>query len=99
MIQECRQEIISALASDLRKVYIYNNYINLLYFYVFTNLFYIFFFQSKFESVIMEINVVEGEIKHLLMSLKEWSADEKVLLIFYNFLHIYYYIYIYKYIY
>lgn len=38
MIQECRQEIISALASDLRKVYIYNNYINLLYFYVFTNL-------------------------------------------------------------
>ncbi|XP_031367358.1 aldehyde dehydrogenase family 3 member B1 isoform X3 [Apis dorsata] len=51
MIQECKQEIISALASDLRK--------------------------SKFESVIMEINIVEGEIKHLLMSLKEWSADEK----------------------
>lgn len=35
MIQECKQEIISALASDLRKVYIYNNYINLLYFYIY----------------------------------------------------------------
>lgn len=43
----------------------------------------------------MEINIVEGEIKHLLMSLKEWSADEKVFLIFYNFLLIFMYYYIY----
>lgn len=46
MIQECKQEIISALASDLRKVYIYNNYINLLYFYISTDL-YIFFFSPN----------------------------------------------------
>lgn len=42
----------------------------------------------------MEINIVEGEIKHLLMCLKEWSADEKVFLIFYNFLLVFIYYYI-----
>ncbi|CAK9824066.1 Aldehyde dehydrogenase family 3 member A2 [Anthophora retusa] len=51
MIKECYQDILSALASDLRR--------------------------CKFETVALEVQVVEGEIKHLLMSLKEWSADDK----------------------
>ncbi|XP_017795856.1 PREDICTED: aldehyde dehydrogenase, dimeric NADP-preferring isoform X1 [Habropoda laboriosa] len=51
MIKECRQDILSALTSDLRR--------------------------SKFESIALEIQVVEKEIKHLLMCLKEWAADDK----------------------
>ncbi|CAK9808930.1 Aldehyde dehydrogenase family 3 member A2 [Anthophora quadrimaculata] len=51
MIKECYQDILSAVASDLRR--------------------------CKFETVALEVQVVEGEIKHLLMSLKEWSADDK----------------------
>ncbi|XP_017754226.1 PREDICTED: aldehyde dehydrogenase family 3 member B1 isoform X4 [Eufriesea mexicana] len=51
MLKECKQEILSALISDLRK--------------------------SKFESVAMELQLTEGEIKHILMNLKEWVTDEK----------------------
>ncbi|XP_029041365.2 aldehyde dehydrogenase, dimeric NADP-preferring isoform X7 [Osmia bicornis bicornis] len=51
MLEECKSEIISALASDLHR--------------------------CKFESIAMEIQIVEGEIKDMLMHIKEWSADEK----------------------
>ncbi|XP_076546172.1 aldehyde dehydrogenase type III isoform X2 [Osmia lignaria lignaria] len=51
MLEECKSEIISALASDLHR--------------------------CKFESIAMEIQIIEGEIKDMLMHIKEWSADEK----------------------
>ncbi|KOX80352.1 Putative glycerol kinase 5 [Melipona quadrifasciata] len=60
MLEECEQEIISALATDLHK--------------------------CKFETVSTEIKFTEAEVIELLRHLKEWSADEKVCLTFYNFL-------------
>ncbi|XP_035732764.1 aldehyde dehydrogenase, dimeric NADP-preferring-like isoform X1 [Vespa mandarinia] len=51
MVEECNSEIISALASDLRR--------------------------SKFESVILEIDFVKQDIKHMLYNIKEYSAPEK----------------------
>ncbi|XP_076238716.1 aldehyde dehydrogenase type III isoform X2 [Calliopsis andreniformis] len=51
MVEECKAELISALATDLRR--------------------------SKYESIALELLIVQGEIKHMLMNIKEWSADEK----------------------
>ncbi|XP_076173085.1 aldehyde dehydrogenase type III isoform X3 [Ptiloglossa arizonensis] len=33
--------------------------------------------RSKFESLAMEIQVIEGDIKHMLMNIKKWAAVEK----------------------
>lgn len=57
-----------------------------------------FHIQSKFESVALEVLFTEGEIKQILMNIKDWSADEKVRSIFILYLqciriglHVYYF--------
>ncbi|XP_076621580.1 aldehyde dehydrogenase type III isoform X4 [Colletes latitarsis] len=51
MIEECETDILSALASDLRR--------------------------CKFETIAMEVQVIQGEIKHTLMNIRKWAATEK----------------------
>lgn len=89
MIKECEQEIVSALASDLHKVCIIT--IHYISYYRFINNGFL-SLQSKFESLTTELVFTEGEIKDLLIYLKEWSADEKVSLIFCNFLCVFNYL-------
>lgn len=40
------------------------------------------FFQSKFETYALEIDYITQEIKYMLMHIKEWSATEKVIIIY-----------------
>ncbi|XP_076380158.1 aldehyde dehydrogenase type III isoform X2 [Megalopta genalis] len=51
MLEECKPDIISALASDLRR--------------------------CKFETIALEVLISQGEVKTLLMNIKEWAAKEK----------------------
>ncbi|XP_078048718.1 aldehyde dehydrogenase type III isoform X2 [Augochlora pura] len=51
MLDECRPDIVSALASDLRR--------------------------CKFETMALEVLISQGEVKTLLMNIKEWTAKEK----------------------
>lgn len=51
MLEECKPDIVSALASDLRR--------------------------CKFETIALELLIAQGEVKTLLMNIKEWAAKEK----------------------
>ncbi|XP_076659454.1 aldehyde dehydrogenase type III isoform X2 [Halictus rubicundus] len=51
MLEECKPDIVSALASDLRR--------------------------CKFETIALELLISQGEVKTLLMNIKEWAAKEK----------------------
>ncbi|XP_076222464.1 aldehyde dehydrogenase type III isoform X8 [Nomia melanderi] len=51
MLEECKNDIISALTTDLRR--------------------------CKFETIALELLISIGEVKTLLMNIKEWSAAEK----------------------
>lgn len=50
--------------------------------------------QCKFESVAFEIQVTEGDIRHTLMNIEEWAADEKVCMVFVPFVTLTLFIYI-----